>query len=168
MVVLSFNMRKIISHTKVFIVAIYIFCVLSQYQLQSAYKVSDLNFTFGKNYLTQILCYSKYWTFHGIFWRLDWKLSGCRMVVSISVFTPVTEGWLGGVFSTECASLSHHHKVKHSWVELGICIYHGCTGLWCWNTNPQSGDIWRRGLWDIIQVRSGHESWTFMLGLVAL
>ena len=54
MVVLSFNMRKIISHTKVFIVAIYIFYVLSQYQLQSAYKVSDLNFTFGiKNLLHQ-------------------------------------------------------------------------------------------------------------------
>ena len=55
MVVLSFNMWKIISHTKIFIVATYIiFYVLSQQQLQSAYKVSDLNFTFGiKNLLYQ-------------------------------------------------------------------------------------------------------------------
>ena len=47
-------MWKIISHTKIFIVATYIFYVLSQQQLQSAYKVSDLNFTFGiKNLLHQ-------------------------------------------------------------------------------------------------------------------
>ena len=47
-------MWKIISHTKIFIVATYIFYVLSQQQLQSVYKVSDLNFTFGiKNLLHQ-------------------------------------------------------------------------------------------------------------------
>ena len=45
-------MWKIISHTKIFIVATYIiFYALSQQQLQSAYKVSDLNFTFGINNL---------------------------------------------------------------------------------------------------------------------
>lgn len=38
----------------------------------------------------------------------------------------------------------------------------------CWSPNPQCDGIWRRGLWEVLRVRWGHEGGALMTGSVSL